>query len=129
MFTFTRKEKTMEQRYTALRTIGSIYKVLGIIAGAITLLAVLGLGRFLGSFLGGGFLGILVMLIYGGGIALTLYAAGEGVFLLLALAAARRIGACPASRSERRSGAIGASPEHESRRARRADSAAGVIGP
>jgi hypothetical protein len=75
----------MEQRYTALRTIGSVYKVLGIIAGAVTLLTVLGIGSFLGGFLGGGFLGILVMLIFGGGIALTLYATGEGMFLLLAL--------------------------------------------
>ena len=41
----------------------------------------------------GGLLGSLVVLIYGGGIALTLYAAGEGVFLLLAVEENTRLSA------------------------------------
>ncbi len=98
----------MEKRYTALRTIGTIYKVLGVIVGAMTILVALGicassifggaaidslsreLGRdvpsagMLGGILGGLLLGILAI-IYGGGLAITLYAAGESVYLLIAL--------------------------------------------
>jgi len=98
----------MEKRYAALRVIGTIYKVFGGIVGIITILLVLGicaisvlggatmdtLGRefggdtgfagFLSGFLGGLIGGVLVI-IYGGGLAVTLYAAGEGVYLLLAL--------------------------------------------
>jgi hypothetical protein len=93
----------MEQRYTALRTIGSIYKILGLIAAGVTALAVLaicvggsgGARSALGLFGGalGGLIGSLFVLIYGGGIALTLYAAGEGVFLLLALEENTRLSA------------------------------------
>lgn len=86
----------MEQSYPALRTIGNIYKLLGSIVGAITALAVIGLcasglasGRdtVFGPFGGilGGLIGSLLVTLYGGGIALTLYAAGEGMFLLIAL--------------------------------------------
>ena len=98
----------MEKHYTALRTIGSIYKVLGAIAGVVTVLLVIAacltsvlggaaadtFGRQLGSdvglggLLGGVFGGLLLsffIVLYGGGMALTLYAAGEGIYLLLAL--------------------------------------------
>lgn len=96
----------MEKRYVALRTVGTIYRVLGIIAGCITVIAVLGTcissvvgGGLMGSlsnqyyyqgasFLGGVFGGLLMsffILLYGGIMSLTLFAAGEGVYLLLAL--------------------------------------------
>jgi len=97
----------MEKKYTALRTIGNIYKILGIIVGAITLLLALfvcggsllggtlmdGLSQGLGDtggfgFFGGLFGGLLMglfVIIYGGGLGITLYAAGEGIYLLLAL--------------------------------------------
>ncbi|MDZ4159170.1 MAG: hypothetical protein U1B80_05195 [Anaerolineaceae bacterium] len=98
----------MKKRFTALRVIGTIYKVLGGITGAATILIVLGLcatsvlggaainnlGRefgsdsgFLGLFSGvfGGLLLSVVAIVYGGGLAVTLYAAGEGVYLLLGL--------------------------------------------
>ena len=100
----------MEKRYTALRIIGTLYKVLGIIVAVITVLAVLAIcaagalggaawGRILrnmgefgpymvpgawGGALGGAVIAIVVIL-YGGLIAISLYAAGEGVYLLLAL--------------------------------------------
>ncbi len=100
----------METRYQVLRIIGTVYKVLGIIVASVTVLAIIGFCLF--SLLGGGltslgaadadeaFAGLLggtlcgifstvifgvIMIIYGGGIALTLYAAGEGIYLLLAL--------------------------------------------
>jgi len=98
----------MEKRYAALRVIGTIYKVFGGIVGVITILAVLGicatsllggaamgtLGREFGGDTGfagllsgflGGLIGGVLVIIYGGGLAVTLYAAGEGVYLLLAL--------------------------------------------
>lgn len=96
----------MEKRYKALRAVGTFYKVLGIIAGIVTILIVLGIcgislsgGAILSrlardnpnaSFLSlySGFLGIVwavVALIYGGGVTLTLFAAGEGIYLLLGL--------------------------------------------
>ena len=98
----------MKKHYQALRVIGTIYKVLGGIVGVITILLVLGicatsvlggaamdtLGRefggdtgFAGLFGGllGGLIGGVLAIIYGGGLAVTLYAAGEGVYLLLAL--------------------------------------------
>ena len=98
----------MGKRYTALRIIGSIYKALGIIVGVITILGVLsicatsvlggaivdnltnqlggnagGAGLFSGIF-GGLILGLFVI-INGGGIAVTLYALGEGIYLFLAM--------------------------------------------
>ncbi len=99
----------MEKRYMALRTIGTIYKVLGVLVGALTILAVLGIcassvlggavadqfgyelgrrGMGFGGLFGGVFGGLLVSffaILYGGGMAVTLYALGEGVYLLLAL--------------------------------------------
>ncbi len=98
----------MERRYTALRTIGTVYKALGVLAGIVTILIVLSLcatsvlgGTVLGnlarefgrgpgmgvSFGGviGGVLGSLLAILYGGGLAVTLYAFGEGIYLLLAL--------------------------------------------
>jgi hypothetical protein len=95
------------KQYQALRTIGTIYKVLGIIAGVLTILLVLGFCGFsvlggaslsslgsrygspsFGSLFGGllgGVIGGIFIIIYGGAISLTLYAAGELVYLLLAL--------------------------------------------
>lgn len=98
----------MEKKYTALRIIGSIYKVLGGLAGVITILAALaicvtsafggaaldrlsrdfgGRGGFLGTASGfvGGLLAGIAIILYGGGLSLTLFAMGEGIFLLLAL--------------------------------------------
>jgi hypothetical protein len=98
----------MEKRYGALRTIAAIYKVLGAIAGILTLLAALAicaiavlggsaliqqlggdmpgatnLGLF-SSALGGLIVAVLVIL-YGGFAAGTLFALGQGMDLLLAL--------------------------------------------
>lgn len=98
----------MEKKFKVLRVIGTIYKVLGIIVGVISILLALGicltsilgstalneLGRELGGDtnlgpLFGGFLGGAIVslgaIIYGGSAAITLYAAGELVFLLLSL--------------------------------------------
>ncbi len=97
----------MERRYAALRVVGTIYKTLGILAGLLAVLAVLGIfagvmlgGRVFGDLpldprlpflrglgpnLVGGLLFGIAGLLYGGFIALTLYAAGEGIYLLLAL--------------------------------------------
>ncbi len=98
------------RHYQALRIIGTIYKVLGVIAAVLTILLVIGFcgvsvlggsllsniestygyggGPSFGGALGGilgGLIGSIVLIIYGGGIAVTLYAFGEGVYLLLAL--------------------------------------------
>ena len=99
----------MEKRYRALRIIGTIYKVLGIIVAILTILAVLGvigssimgrvfLDRFprefvaprpgMWHFFGGIFGGLITaffMLLYGGGLAVTLYAFGEAVYLVIAI--------------------------------------------
>ncbi len=94
----------MEKRYTGLRTIGTIYKILGGLAGIITILVALGFCAFslmagaspsslnrelaAAGLMGGvisGILGSVFVIIYGGGIALTLYAAGEAIYLLIAL--------------------------------------------
>ena len=98
----------MERKYAALRFVGTVYKIVGIIVAVLTVLAVLGaclfsvlgtaalggIGRELGRtpgfgpFLGstvGGLVGAFFGILYGGGLALTLYAMGEGVYLLLAL--------------------------------------------
>ena len=93
--------------YRALNIISTVYKVIGAIVGVITLLAVLAicassvlggaaidsLGREFGSGGGagllsgvfGGILVSLVVILYGGVIAVTLYAIGEAIHLLLAL--------------------------------------------
>ncbi len=97
----------MEKRYGALRIVGTIYKVLGIIAAVLTVLAVVALcgagavggaaldsvGRGLGQDFGGGAYGgmlggvllSVVAVLYGGIIAITLYAFGEMIYLLIAL--------------------------------------------
>ena len=100
----------MEKRFKILRFVGSFYKVVGIIIGAITIISALGFcilsvvggtateriiqglnanggGQGLGI-LGGVVGGLIVslLIIIGGGIyALTLYALGELVYLLIAL--------------------------------------------
>ena len=88
----------MEKRFKALRTIGSIYKVVGIIVAVLTVLgalaacAALALGSSAmsefssGSFVGGAFGGALAaigIILYGGFIALTAYGAGEAIYLLV----------------------------------------------
>ncbi len=92
----------MEKRFAALRIIGTVYKILGGIAGALTLLMLLGicattllggafvrgLGGNFGDSISGFFTAIIMsvmVIVYGGGVAVTLYAFGEGVYLLLAL--------------------------------------------
>ena len=94
----------MEKRYRVLRIIGTVYKVLGAIVAVLTVLSVIGM--CLASLLGGaamdrfardtglpgfiaGFAGATVFaigaIVWGGSLAVTLYALGEGVSLLLAL--------------------------------------------
>lgn len=96
----------MEKKYAALRTIGTIYKILGAIVAVLTLLVVIGIcatsvlgGAFLNSLsqefgggMGGMFGGVvggiltsLFLILNGGGLALTFYALGEGIYVLLAL--------------------------------------------
>jgi len=99
----------MDKRYTALRIIGTIYKVVGLIAAAITVLSALGLcatsvlgGPALDQFAqqyGGGDTGVFGLaggmvwglvagistLILGGLSALGVYAIGEGIYLVIAL--------------------------------------------
>jgi hypothetical protein len=98
----------MERRYSALRTIATIYKVAGIIVLIITIISILGIcatsvlggsmfnrlssqygnfpspGGTIGGILGG-LIASLVSILTGGGLALTLYATGEGIYLLLAM--------------------------------------------
>jgi len=99
----------MEKRYKVLRTIGKIYKILGVIAAVLTILSALGI--CLASILGGaalnryarqfggmqvpmasqaggavaGVIGALFLSLYGGMIAISLYGLGEGVDLIIAL--------------------------------------------
>lgn len=98
----------MERKYAGLRLAGTVYKVLGIIVGVITILAALGIcvtsllgGAAMNSLAGdfggnagmmgslggvlGGLLGGLFALIYGGAMALGLYAFGEMMQLMIAL--------------------------------------------
>lgn len=98
----------MEKRYKALRTIGTIYKVLGIIAAVFTVLALLascamvffgsgalsdisrefGYGNLpyrMGGAVFGGLIAAISVIFYGGGMALTLYALGEGIYLFIAV--------------------------------------------
>ena len=92
----------MDRRYTALRTIATIYKIFGVIVAVITVLSTLGvcasilLGGSTLSDLGGfgdsgpamiigGLVLILSTILGGGGMALTFYALGEGINLLIAL--------------------------------------------
>ncbi len=95
----------VERRYPVLRVLGVIYKVLGGIVGALTVLIALGacifgiaggavlgaLERDLGTPLPGisgvvgGLITGLIVLLYGGFIAITLYAGGEVVFLFISM--------------------------------------------
>ena len=97
----------MQSKYRALGIISTIYKVLGGIVGALTLLLALAIcatsvlggaaldsfGREFGDIGGpglfgsvlGGLLFSLISILYGGVIAVTLYASGEAISLLLAL--------------------------------------------
>ena len=98
----------MKKQYGALRVVGTVYKILGILAAVVTLLAAIGICVFsvlggaamgslgeefgrdtaLGGILGstvGGLLIIVPTILYGGATAVTLYALGEGIYLLLAL--------------------------------------------
>jgi hypothetical protein len=97
----------MEKRYRALRLIGTVYKVLGVIVATLTVLLVIGVclsstlgGAVIDSFsrefrdapgfaaVGGAIWGLVfgaMMIIYGGGLAITLYAVGESIYLALAI--------------------------------------------
>ncbi len=98
----------MERRYHALRTIGTIYRVLGYIVLVLTILAVIticGLSILSGSVLqsasrdlgissnasglAGSIVGGLILsvlgLIYGGVIAVSLIGVGEGIYLIIAI--------------------------------------------
>ncbi len=90
-------------RYPVLRVVAIIYKVLAIILAVLTVLGACS-APFMGSSLlreagigdmGAGLLGglitSLVLLIYGGVIALFLYATGEGITLLMDIEANTRI--------------------------------------
>lgn len=98
----------MEQRYRALRTIGSIFRVVGYIILILTILAALAIcglsvisgsvyesasqelgvntagAGILGGLVGGLIAGILVIL-YGGLIALMFVALGESIYLLIGI--------------------------------------------
>ena len=103
----------MEKKFKALRFVGTIYKVIGIIAGVLTVIGSLGFclmsilgGSVINSILnsvsnyGGGsssgpaglFGGILggvviggIILLYGGITSITLYALGEGIYLFIGI--------------------------------------------
>lgn len=102
------KGEEMEKRYHALRTIANIYRVIGYIILALTVLAVIAtcaisvIGGAVfesaannfgvspsGSGLGGsilvGFLTALGIIIYGGLLGLSLVAMGEGIYLLISV--------------------------------------------
>ncbi len=98
----------MERRYRVLRFISTIYKIAGILAAALTvgmvvlavLSAVLGpdaLGvpafwyrRMPMRTVPGSVFGALVMLLYGGGLALSLFAIGQVIDLFISLEANTR---------------------------------------
>jgi hypothetical protein len=103
----------MEKKFKALRFVGTVYKVVGIITGVLTAIGAIGFclfsilgGSLMNSFMNsasnyngsgssgpagifGGILGGViiggVILLYGGIGSITLYAFGEGIYLLLAL--------------------------------------------
>jgi hypothetical protein len=94
----------MEKRYTGLRLAGTVYKVIGIIAGIITILAAIGIcltfalgGAAFTSSLGsdagaigsfgivGGLVGSLLVLIYGGVMSIGVYAFGELMHLMVSM--------------------------------------------
>ncbi len=93
----------MEKRYTALRIIATVYKVLGVIIGIVVLLAAIGVciiaatggaaagsaaqnaGPFAGLLTGvlGGVVVAIVTLLYGVPAAISLYGLGELVYLFI----------------------------------------------
>jgi len=100
----------MEKKYKALRIIGSIYKILGIIVSVITILVIIGIcatsflggaalenfSRELGDYgysgsagvfggLLGGFLLSIFAIINGGIIALSLFGIGEGIYVFISI--------------------------------------------
>ena len=99
----------MEKHFRVLRFVGTVYKIVGIIVGAFTLLGALGIcltsilggtafenvlqtlpnggGQGLGILGGvlGGVIASLIIIIGGGIYAISIYALGEGVYLLIAL--------------------------------------------
>jgi hypothetical protein len=93
----------MEKRYKALRIIATVYKVLGVTALIVTLLALLAIcgasltggallrewGRGAGMpMMGravGGLVAAVAAILYGGGLSVTLYGVGEAIYLLIAL--------------------------------------------
>jgi hypothetical protein len=101
-------EENMEPRFRALRTIASIFRVVGYIILVLTILAALGVcgasviggslfestsrqfgvsstgAGFLSGLFGGLLAGVLVIL-YGGLLALSFVAFGEGIYLLLGI--------------------------------------------
>jgi hypothetical protein len=104
----------MEKKFGALRFIGSLYKVIGIIVAVVTVISALGICAtsvlggaamqdfsrqfggpnnnglgMLGSAFGGLIIGLIVIL-NGGLLAVGLYAIGEGIYLLLSLEANTR---------------------------------------
>jgi membrane protein DedA with SNARE-associated domain len=103
----------MEKKFRALRFVGTVYKVVGIIVGVLTAISAIGFCVFsilggslinsiinglgntyggssagpaglFGGILGGVIVGVLI-LIYGGLISITLYAAGEGIYLAISI--------------------------------------------
>jgi hypothetical protein len=98
----------MERRYHALRTIATIYRVLGYIVAVLTILSILAIcglsvisgtafqtisqdlgvntraSGVAGSIVGGLLLSLAV-LIYGGVVAISLIAFGEGIYLLISM--------------------------------------------
>lgn len=85
----------MEKKFGALRTIGNLYKIFAILILGLTLLGMiasclLSVAGSANSDLGGGgiFGGIIlagITLLYGGVIALGLYATGEAIFVILGI--------------------------------------------
>jgi len=97
----------MEKRFRALRFIGTVYKVFGAICAILTILGAIGIcitsftsGAIFESLLNqygnmqgvgatsGIILGILfgfAVILYGGAMAITMYAMGEGVYLLISV--------------------------------------------
>jgi hypothetical protein len=93
----------VEKKFKILRFIGSVYKIVGAIIAVLTILGSIGI--CVTTFVGGAFMGRMQRefgvpmaqstlagifaagsaLISGAVLALTLYASGEGIFLLLSL--------------------------------------------
>lgn len=99
----------MEKKYKALRAIGTIYKIFGAILAILTILSAIGIclaslgagmavdsimrdlggdrgmmGGYFGGAIGGLFSAIMAIIL-GGGAALTLFATGEGIYVLIDL--------------------------------------------